>query len=264
MRARSRWTEESIVAALRDWAHSNGEVPTAVDWSRWAAYEHGGPERLARLNALPAAVPNCTTVIARFGSWKAAIAAAGLQPRSAARALDRRVIAHTVALYESGLSTAQVAERQGIAPKTVRDRLHAAGVALRPPRARAPGPQQAQPPSARRRGLPDPETEAAILAAYEQGATQDQLAERFALTNGQIQGILARHDVASGALVRHLRAHLHRLDRVELTQRQRAVVQLVVQQRLTQPDAATRLGLSRTTIYRDLRTATTRLHTGDG
>jgi hypothetical protein len=56
-------------------------VPTVVDWDRWAAYEHGGPAKVRRLVEHPTPVPGAATVIARFGSWKAAIAAAGLVPR---------------------------------------------------------------------------------------------------------------------------------------------------------------------------------------
>jgi hypothetical protein len=59
-----------------------------------------------------------------------------------------------------------------IGPKTVRDRLHAAGVPLRPPRPRTRPPRRAA----------DREVEAAVVAASLAGASQRELAERFALS----------------------------------------------------------------------------------
>ena len=86
-----RWTEAAVIAALREWAQRYGEAPTAIDWDRSTAYRHGGAAKVARLVEHPTPVPSTSTVIARFRSWKAAIAAADLEPRSAARRLDARV-----------------------------------------------------------------------------------------------------------------------------------------------------------------------------
>src|SRR3954452_933472 len=80
-----RWAEATVVAALRDWAQRYGEVPTAQDWDRSRARRHGEAARLARLNAHPTPVPSVSTVLGRFGSWKAAVATAELPARSRMR-----------------------------------------------------------------------------------------------------------------------------------------------------------------------------------
>lgn len=60
--ARARWTSEAIIHALRQWADLHGP-PTSADWSK------RGPGR-----------PTHALVIRTFGSWEAALHAAGLQP----------------------------------------------------------------------------------------------------------------------------------------------------------------------------------------
>lgn len=59
--ARSPWTATSIVDALRAWAAQHGRTPTQMDWHLAAEGR-----------------PTTKVVIARMGSWSAAIAAAGL------------------------------------------------------------------------------------------------------------------------------------------------------------------------------------------
>lgn len=61
--ARSEWTAAGIVDALRAWAVEHGRTPAQLDWHLAA------PGR-----------PTTKVVIARMGSWSAAIAAAGLTP----------------------------------------------------------------------------------------------------------------------------------------------------------------------------------------
>ena len=58
------WTDDLIIAAIRKWAADHGQPPTVNGWF------YAGDDR-----------PGRVTVINRFGSWNAAIAAAGFQPR---------------------------------------------------------------------------------------------------------------------------------------------------------------------------------------
>ena len=63
--------------AIRRWTRRYGEPPGADDWS--AAMARGRPEKLARLRERD--WPCAPTVQHYFGSWNAAIEAAGLTPR---------------------------------------------------------------------------------------------------------------------------------------------------------------------------------------
>jgi hypothetical protein len=56
--------------------------------------------------------------LARFGSWEAAIRAAGYRPRHATYAPNPDARAETAALYASGLS---IAARLGVDRKTARE-----------------------------------------------------------------------------------------------------------------------------------------------
>jgi hypothetical protein len=60
---RRAWTREAIVAALQGWAAAHGRAPHEPEWRR-SALEH----------------PPAGTVKRAFGSWSAAVRAAGLQP----------------------------------------------------------------------------------------------------------------------------------------------------------------------------------------
>jgi len=166
------------------------------------------------------------------------------------RRLDADVLRETMALYESGLSTVEVAARLGIAPKTVRDRLHAAGIALRPARPRT-------------RRTPDDQLDAAVLAASREPATQRQIADRLGLSTYQVRAILKRHELTGGPLIRQLRTRLARLHELELTDRQRDVIDLVVAQPCTHAAAARQLGISPSTIADDLKAALIRLQHAD-
>ena len=62
------WTRDAIIAAIRDWAEAHGRQPSGLDWF-YAGYGH----------------PAKKTVYERFGSWNAAIAAAGFTPQQVGR-----------------------------------------------------------------------------------------------------------------------------------------------------------------------------------
>jgi hypothetical protein len=61
-----RWSKDSIKIAIRDWTNIYGEPPLSNDWQ--------GPYR-------PDWVPSTHTVHDHFGTWNAAIQAAGFKPR---------------------------------------------------------------------------------------------------------------------------------------------------------------------------------------
>lgn len=85
--------------------------------------------------------PHITTVTRMFGSWNAAIEAAGLTPRERGRSGrpgdDPEIVAETIRLYQSGLSLRVVAMQMGCHPQTVRHRLIRAGVLRRNTRSAA-------------------------------------------------------------------------------------------------------------------------------
>jgi hypothetical protein len=78
-RARSRvWSADLILAAIRDWRALTGAAPTVPDWSPAHADEdHPGA---ARFRAEPGRWPSVAAVQAHFGSFSAALAAAGVEP----------------------------------------------------------------------------------------------------------------------------------------------------------------------------------------
>lgn len=59
------WTPDMILAACKGWAQQNGRPPAASDWRLVGSYH-----------------PSTKTVLRRFGSWNAMIAAAGFEPRN--------------------------------------------------------------------------------------------------------------------------------------------------------------------------------------
>jgi hypothetical protein len=72
----AHWTEGRIISAIKAWEKRTGEPPTSKQWQK--------PTRLGEsfLKAgRVASRPASTTVARRFGSWNAAIAAAGFEPR---------------------------------------------------------------------------------------------------------------------------------------------------------------------------------------
>lgn len=66
-----RWTRDEIVHAIFEWHYAHGRLPLANDWNR-SSTEH----------------PSRAQVVNRFGSWGAAIVAAGYKPIRAHRGLD--------------------------------------------------------------------------------------------------------------------------------------------------------------------------------
>lgn len=94
-RRRAAWTEEEIIAKIKEWVEKHGEPPTANDWHPSDA------RRQARRSAKRARAwlgralrfddgdwPWVGSVSKRFGSWNKAIEAAGFTPRPSYRPID--------------------------------------------------------------------------------------------------------------------------------------------------------------------------------
>lgn len=78
------WTREAIVIAMQEWAHEHGEPPAVADWDPYLARIYLHEERAARFAA--GKWPSRWSVVHEFGSWNAAIEAAGFAPRARGRA----------------------------------------------------------------------------------------------------------------------------------------------------------------------------------
>jgi hypothetical protein len=88
--AHARWTSEAIIAAIQAWTERFGAPPTATEWNPTAArnYVAAFPNRPSaeRLSECARIVveedwPRSNTVRLRFGTWSAAIRAAGFETR---------------------------------------------------------------------------------------------------------------------------------------------------------------------------------------
>lgn len=82
---RKRWTRAAIIQAMQDWANRYGEPPAGADWnSTQARYELRDESRAVRYECESAAgrCPHVSSVVRAFGSWNAALAEAGFEPRA--------------------------------------------------------------------------------------------------------------------------------------------------------------------------------------
>ena len=122
------WTGERILAALRDWFELFGETPLSYEWSPRAAELLGLPAaRGGRWTRDYPRWPSTATVCRRFGTWAAAVHAAGLPPSRAiapARGLAERVEA-AQRLSAQGLGPAEIAALLEVSPRTARGYLTA-------------------------------------------------------------------------------------------------------------------------------------------
>lgn len=126
-----RWTPQAIVRAIHEWAAEHGEPPAATDWK--ADMKRCRRDRPARdAERFPAD----KTVQAVFGTWNAAIRAAGYTPRRTGHygrpGEDPKVVAETVRLYRTGLSLVEVGMQLGVSAGCVLYRLQKAGEPRRP------------------------------------------------------------------------------------------------------------------------------------
>ena len=74
--ARRRWSDEQLLAAIRDWTALTGTAPTTYDWS--PAHAPAGHPGAARYLREHGRWPNLSSVARRFGSLAVAVERAGL------------------------------------------------------------------------------------------------------------------------------------------------------------------------------------------
>lgn len=85
---KTKWTRGRIVAAIREWARIYGRPPNAVDWAPSHARSIGDEARAYRFES-DGCWPWFTMAVLRFGSWNAAIEAAGFEPNERTGAAKR-------------------------------------------------------------------------------------------------------------------------------------------------------------------------------
>lgn len=79
------FTSEEVLEAIRLWARIHGEPPTYTGWSRAHATARCNDGQVLMRMGEPGDWPTSRQVVRRFGSFSAAIAAAGFTPRPAHR-----------------------------------------------------------------------------------------------------------------------------------------------------------------------------------
>lgn len=76
------WTREAITLAIEEWAHLHGEPPAVPDWNPTQARILNDEPRARRFEDADGIWPHAQSVRRAFGSWAAAIEAAGFVPRA--------------------------------------------------------------------------------------------------------------------------------------------------------------------------------------
>jgi hypothetical protein len=122
------WTDELVLAALRDWFDTYGRTPLSYEWSPGTAEVLGLPMAGAAewMREHPR-WPGTATVCRHFGSWAGAVRTAGL-PRARAIAPGRGLAERVGAarrLTAAGHGTAEIAALLEISSRTVRNYLRA-------------------------------------------------------------------------------------------------------------------------------------------
>jgi hypothetical protein len=112
---------EEVVHALRAWARLEGRPPRSYDWTPAAARAGGFPLAGAvRWEREFPRWPHHSVVCARFGSWRAALAAAGL-PGAAPLRIARRERVAIAQRLQGELSAGEIAALVGVHARTVRN-----------------------------------------------------------------------------------------------------------------------------------------------
>jgi hypothetical protein len=128
------WSREAIILAIQEWADEHGGVPpSATDWNRHQAQGRGMDEGVDEWRS--GAWPSTVTVQNYFGSWNAAIEAAGFTPTPSGHygrdGEDPQIIAEIAERYRQGESGWALAKAYNCTPCAIYYRLDKAGVERR-------------------------------------------------------------------------------------------------------------------------------------
>lgn len=120
-----------ILAAFREWFEEFGDRPYATDWNSCLARAKGQPERAARSEREPGRWPSTSSVINHFGTWNAAVKAAGFDPVKPGHTglrLGEDPANHRLAydMHQSGSTLDAIADHFGVRRPTISAWLKAA------------------------------------------------------------------------------------------------------------------------------------------
>jgi hypothetical protein len=122
-RSHCRWDREKCIDALRRWYEIHGHSP------RWREWNAAGDE-----------YPGGATVQKYLGLWSEALAAAGLPARAVGQNYTAEEKEAAVRLWREGNEPLAIAERFGVARRTLLEWVNEAGFGRRrPPQLRLPG-----------------------------------------------------------------------------------------------------------------------------
>jgi hypothetical protein len=124
-----------IVDSINEWADLFGVPPTAADWNLHMARNAGQEWKVARHESTGRPWPDVSTVQKLYGSWNAAIEAAGWEPRPPGLygrdgELDE-VCEEIAEQYRSGVSAYALARQYGLSETGAAYRIRKAGTELR-------------------------------------------------------------------------------------------------------------------------------------
>ena len=161
------WDRARIVAALHDWNRLWGQPPRSYEWAPASSGARRRPTLGCRLWAVRhPRWPSKATVARHFGTWNAALEAAGLplrRPTTAPASERAERIAVARRLSRAGLTSREIADLIDVSARTVRAYLNAGrcadcGADVVTPAARCPS-------CAARHGRPPERSREAVVAA---------------------------------------------------------------------------------------------------
>lgn len=153
------WTRERVVEAMRAWTLTYGEPPSFRDWT-------SGGSDTARYRRLKRSglIASAKTVAEVFGSWNAALEAAGYRPRlpGGQRRPDRRthcsyghpLVGENLYLDRHGGRRCRICKKYNQRAHTIRAEARRRGIIVAAPERPPPGLPPEPPPGAHRPGRP--------------------------------------------------------------------------------------------------------------
>lgn len=129
------WTREAVVFAMHEWADEYGVPPAASDWNRSHLQRSGLMDRYTRTAS--GCWPCVATVLNTWGTWNAAIEAAGFEARPhggwryGRDGEDPELCREVRARYDAGESSGTLAQEYGCTPSTICYRIRKAGGSIR-------------------------------------------------------------------------------------------------------------------------------------